>query len=402
MSTEKRDDPVRLAESQQGGERYCGVDRYQKTVLTVGTRLVKLEPPLPKVSTSGYFMPYEEYQVRGNAHALAEGVQVAPHVKTIHGQRSYKYYPEVSVWRVEKPIEAAIGPTRANPQYGEGGLTQLHIADFRGGEPEHNKRLGLAEAPREALNNTGLDNTRGERIDEHLEHHQRVRNQFCHLDQLNELRRLTETVSDPPTQTEIDKLQAELSEKSARYSERIQNTPAELRIPCPSFDAAIRHLSQGPQLSAAPPLAEQITRLRENLMSKVTESIHRVVCGDIPYERRNEKIHVDELRQAYQCHQFIRQTRVIVDLKQNSQQIHLLERELGQLENRKAALLQRGKFCNVLEDPAERIAEIKSELSRVNEQGQVLRGELRICEQKAAEFQNFLSLDQQKSLSMRF
>ena len=99
------DDPVRLAEAQQGGERYCGVDRYRPVRLQAGTELIKLEPPRPLCSASGYFMLREEYRrLEGDSRALSEGVQGAPYAKTINGQRSFCYCSDVSTWRVEKPL----------------------------------------------------------------------------------------------------------------------------------------------------------------------------------------------------------------------------------------------------------------------------------------------------------
>ena len=212
MDSLKEDGPVRLAEAQQGGERYCGVDRYRSVRLPPGTELVKLEPPRPRYSGSGYFMLRQEYlRLRGDARALSKGVQVAPHAKTINGHRSYTYCPEVSVWRVEKPLEAALGPTEANRQYGPGGMTQVYIPEFRGGDAEHNRAMGLSECLRETLGNTRLSNADGERIDERLEHHQRVRNQFCHLDQQHRLQKHRLEVSDPLTLGKIDHLESGLS-----------------------------------------------------------------------------------------------------------------------------------------------------------------------------------------------
>lgn len=399
------DDPVRLAEAQQGGERYCGVDRYRPVRLQAGTELIKLEPPRPLCSASGYFMLREEYlRLRGDAQAISEGVQVAPHrEKQPNGRRSYDYCPEVSTWRVEKPLEAAVGPTEANPQYGRGGLTQVYIPEFRGGDPDHNRALGLLEGQRESLQNNKLDSKEGNLIQKRVLYHQRVRNQFCHLDQGQRLRKLRREVSDPLVRQKIERLESGLSRKNARYGKRIENTPAELRLPCPTYDEKNSALKEALAGKAELSLQQDrdIARLRENLMGKVSETVRQVVRGDLPYARRNEAIQVDELRGAYQCHQFVRRTRLTLDLRENGRQLRELEGEIGRLQDRKTVLHNRGKLGHVLEDPGPRIMEIRREMGRLGEEGRGLRQELWVCERQAAEFRNFLSLGREQTPGMR-
>ena len=339
-------DLVRLAEKQQGGEHFPGVDRYRPVTLTPGTKLVKLEP-----SSSGYFIPHEEYQKsQGNSRNLSTGVQVAPRKRIINGQKFYDYRSELSVWTVEKPIRAVQGPTLANPQYGNGGMRQIHISSYRPGDGEHNRQIGLIEHSRCKLRDNSLSQKHGDLFAIRLNYHLRMRNLFCHLDQLSELKSLHCGTLTPRQQEQISGLREALQDRVTRYERRLAFTPNEQKIPCPSYDKQIDSLKTRLDGSAplSPSQTEEIKALRDNLMSQVGDTIGQVVRGELPYGQRNREIHVDELRTAYECHRFVGHSRCLSLIQDNTRQLGQVERQLAQIDRREKDLLRLGKLMHVL------------------------------------------------------
>ncbi|HET6563469.1 MAG TPA: hypothetical protein VFG72_16490 [Marmoricola sp.] len=116
-----RTDPARAASLWQGSGSYPGVDNWRKGSLSPGT---VVEAGWP--GTSGFTIPDGTIASVGNdAGRLADGTQVAP---------DFDYNPplrsDAMRFQVNVEVPAATSTTAANPQYGQGGLTQHYIPDF--------------------------------------------------------------------------------------------------------------------------------------------------------------------------------------------------------------------------------------------------------------------------------
>jgi RHS repeat-associated protein len=110
--------PSQLARATQGTPRYPGVDRFRDITLRQGTIVRAGEPGL-----TGFFTTTSAARRAGHdATRIFEGLQVAP--------RQGVYRPGLGAYRVVEDTPAAFGITRANPQYGAGGLPQLFIPRF--------------------------------------------------------------------------------------------------------------------------------------------------------------------------------------------------------------------------------------------------------------------------------
>ena len=60
----------------------------------------------------------------GTQSGIYDGLQMMPH-------RTFGRRPGVTAYRVTRDVRVAIGVAAANPQYGEGGLTQVVIEDYQ-------------------------------------------------------------------------------------------------------------------------------------------------------------------------------------------------------------------------------------------------------------------------------
>ena len=129
--------PSKEAVAWQGYDKFVGIDDYRNEILSEGTILVKLEP-----SGSGYFTTLEEYKkMNKDSTQISQGLQLAPYDNK--RTKQYEYRPEVSMWKLTKDVEVAVGETLANKDYGNGGIKQIYIAGYDGWEPDNNKASNL-------------------------------------------------------------------------------------------------------------------------------------------------------------------------------------------------------------------------------------------------------------------
>jgi LXG domain of WXG superfamily/Pre-toxin TG len=116
----KENSPAKLAQSWQGSGRYPGIDKYRDITLKEGKVIYRGEP-----YGSEYFTTASAIKRSNNdATKLFEGLQVQKH--DIYGFKS-----EVQSYVVTKDVKAAFGVTKANPQYGSGGLPQVFVPNIK-------------------------------------------------------------------------------------------------------------------------------------------------------------------------------------------------------------------------------------------------------------------------------
>ena len=123
------------AASWQGKGNYPGQDPMRNTQMQTGERYVagvnqKGEP-------SGYFVSERAYNEHiangGTRESFWQGVQVAPGgPKYGNANNPLGYREQLGVFEINRPIDAAVGPTVANPQYGRGGLEQYFTSNWNG------------------------------------------------------------------------------------------------------------------------------------------------------------------------------------------------------------------------------------------------------------------------------
>ncbi|WP_420138299.1 PAAR domain-containing protein [Sphingomonas sp.] len=111
--------PSEEAQSWQGKGDYPGVDQYRDITLKKGTVIYAGDPG----QSNYYTTPRAVQRSGGDAEALFKGLQVKPH-------EQFGYRPNVRAYEVTEDTPAAFGITRANPQYGEGGLPQIYIPEY--------------------------------------------------------------------------------------------------------------------------------------------------------------------------------------------------------------------------------------------------------------------------------
>ena len=125
-------DPVEAAQKWQGEYPYTGVDEYSPIRLNRGD-VIYMGEPYP----TGYSTTLEAISQTGNsARKIFEGLQVKPYYED--GMEFATYRAEMTPYRVNEPINVAEGITKANPQFGEGGLLQRFDPNFA-----YNKANGL-------------------------------------------------------------------------------------------------------------------------------------------------------------------------------------------------------------------------------------------------------------------
>ncbi len=110
--------PSEIAKSWQGTGKYPGVDRYKDITIKQDKIIYRGEP-----NGTEYFTTKSALERSGyDANNLFEGLQVEKNL--VHGYRS-----EMQGYKATIDLEAAFGLTKANPQFGKGGLPQIFIPD---------------------------------------------------------------------------------------------------------------------------------------------------------------------------------------------------------------------------------------------------------------------------------
>ena len=110
------DFPSAIAKSWQGSGKYPGIDDYSDVVVKKGTILYRGEP-----NGTEYFTTLEAIEQSGrDSTKIFEGLQVEKH--PIHGYRT-----EMEGYIFNEDLASAYGITKANPQFGRGGLPQYFV-----------------------------------------------------------------------------------------------------------------------------------------------------------------------------------------------------------------------------------------------------------------------------------
>ena len=108
--------PSEIAKSWQGSGKYPGIDKYKDITLKQGKIVYRGEP-----NGTEYFTTKSAIERSGrNATKIFEGLQVEKN--PIHGYRG-----TMQGYKVVKDVNAALGITKANPQFGKGGLPQVFV-----------------------------------------------------------------------------------------------------------------------------------------------------------------------------------------------------------------------------------------------------------------------------------
>ena len=156
----KNYDPVEIAKSWQGDFPYTGVDEYQNILIKKGDILFAGEP-----FPTGYMVSEKTItDVGNNATKLFEGVQVKPYY--VRGMDSAEYRKIMGAYKFNEDINSATGITLSNPQFGQGGLTQYFVPDFR--EAVHNKFIVPVKTSNIKLNNYKVNLSKYAEIEQKL------------------------------------------------------------------------------------------------------------------------------------------------------------------------------------------------------------------------------------------
>ena len=117
--------PSEIAQSWQGSFPYVGVDKYKNITLKKG-KVIYVGDPYP----TGYATTKSAIdRIDGDARKLFEGLQVKPYWED--GMSVAEYRSKMMAYEITEEIDVAFGITKANPQFGEGGLPQMFIPDFK-------------------------------------------------------------------------------------------------------------------------------------------------------------------------------------------------------------------------------------------------------------------------------
>lgn len=115
----ERAELVDQAAAWQGNDRYPGVDSWRTGDVQPGDILYQMSP-----GYSSFFVTQEAVEATGlDARELNEGLQIAP--------LDDSYRPGITAYTVTDASAAAICEAQANPQYGDGGLTQVYLPNWR-------------------------------------------------------------------------------------------------------------------------------------------------------------------------------------------------------------------------------------------------------------------------------
>ncbi|NLK62111.1 MAG: hypothetical protein GX287_01545 [Fusobacteria bacterium] len=233
------ENPSKEAVAWQGYDAFVGMDNYRNEVLKAGTILVKMEP-----SNSGYFTTLEEYRKQNlNSNIISKGLQLQPWEKE---EGVYLYRSYVSIWKLTKDVEVAIGETAANKDYGKGGITQIYIAGYDGKNPENNKAINLLEKTgEEQLKNYVIPEDEAKIIKEEHEQHVLKRNYFCHLRQKEKLIDLRNSTDDIYVKSDCKNKLKEIDEKIITLQKDLKDSYELIgNIPSKTYDEKIGYLSK--------------------------------------------------------------------------------------------------------------------------------------------------------------
>ena len=81
------------------------------------------------VTTKSGLKPIEEIKIGDYVLSRFEGLQVKPYWED--GMNFAKYRSKMMAYEIIEPIDAAFGITKANHQFGSGGLPQMFIPNFK-------------------------------------------------------------------------------------------------------------------------------------------------------------------------------------------------------------------------------------------------------------------------------
>lgn len=110
--------PSEIAQSWQGSGKYPGIDRYRDITIKDGMVIYRGEP-----NGTEYFTTKSAIERSGKeATRVFEGLQVEKN--PIHGYRG-----NMQGYKTTKDIRVAYGITKANPQFGQGGLPQIFVPE---------------------------------------------------------------------------------------------------------------------------------------------------------------------------------------------------------------------------------------------------------------------------------
>ena len=110
--------PSEIAQSWQGSGKYPGIDRYRDITIKEGMVIYRGEP-----NGTEYFTTKSAIERSGKkATKIFEGLQVEKN--PIHGYRG-----NMQGYKTTKDIRVAYGITKANPQFGQGGLPQIFVPE---------------------------------------------------------------------------------------------------------------------------------------------------------------------------------------------------------------------------------------------------------------------------------
>ena len=118
------DSPSEIAQSWQGNFPYVGVDKYRNITLKKG-KVIYVGEPYP----TGYATTKSAVnRIKGDSRKLFEGLQVKPYWED--GMAAAEYRSKMMAYEIIEDRNVAYGVTKANPQFGDGGLPQMFIPDF--------------------------------------------------------------------------------------------------------------------------------------------------------------------------------------------------------------------------------------------------------------------------------
>jgi len=101
-----------------------GVDKYRNITLKKG-KVIYVGEPYP----TGYATTKNAVErVNGDSRKLFEGLQVKPYWED--GMEAAEYRSKMMAYEITEDTNVAYGITKANPQFGDGGLPQMFIPDF--------------------------------------------------------------------------------------------------------------------------------------------------------------------------------------------------------------------------------------------------------------------------------
>ena len=116
--------PSEIAQSWQGSFPYVGIDKYRNITLKKG-KVIYVGEPYP----TGYATTKSAVdRINGDSRKLFEGLQVKPYWED--GMDAAEYRSKMMAYELIEDTTVAFGITKANPQFGDGGLPQMFIPDF--------------------------------------------------------------------------------------------------------------------------------------------------------------------------------------------------------------------------------------------------------------------------------